>query len=925
MAGPGGDEVGRVSIRVVPDSSGFRSELQRELAGIERSVKVEIPVVADTGGMRTEVRSVVSSLERDEIDLRTSADLTGANAETRAFVARTEALRPDIDVGADTTKAFTQALATSAAIGALAPTIKVTIEPPEMPELPEVPKVAAGLGSISEAFTSVFEAGAKLPGLFGSIFEGLGSIVGAGTKAFEIGSGLAEKFTGMATSGTKAAGGLASVALAAVTIYSGFVELGAQSAVVLAKLGAVTFVAGAAGAAFSALPAFLFATAAAGATVALGMDGIKKAYESNLKPALDKLKTQVSAVFEKTLKPAMAGIANALPKLSLGFQGVAFTVSTFLNRMAGIFTSVEGVKMLNEVLFNTSVFVAALTPGVASMITEMLKAAQVKEVFKILGEIIGMVAQKVGELFKRFSAGGESSLMVTALGQLKQVLGGVIDVISDLIVKATEFFTYAGPGVTDALGSIRRVIGKIDFKSLGDSFGIFARAVGGFFDSIPQSTWDMLVDAVRELALKFKELAEDPNVQGFFNFLIMLIPVAIRTFSDFLGVIRAVINYFAELKREAEVAIAWIGAKWNELVTIVSIAWAMIKSWISAKTLEIQGAVALGWANIKAAISGKIIEILGDIMIKWAEIKAAISAKITEIRGNIMIKWAEIKNAISAKITEIKTAISTKWAEIKTAISTRIQSILSDVRAKWESIKTAIRDKVNAARDAVRDGWNRIVATVREKVADVVRTARELPGKIRDGLGDLGSLLVAKGKALITGLLQGIKQGVSDALAYASTIAAKIAAVKGPMSYDRRVLTPNGQALIEGFLVGLQGAMAPVLTYAGGIAAQIRSALVVHATTYVHAGQTIGELIAAGVVDELRANLSTGIPAAVAEASRVRQAVSNDPWARVGTVYEDGSVRTEPVMVNVNGGGQDPERLAELVVRKLEFQMATAR
>lgn len=47
---PGGPEVGRVSIKVVPDTSKFRQELRRQLAKEGKGLKVEIPVTFNTRG-----------------------------------------------------------------------------------------------------------------------------------------------------------------------------------------------------------------------------------------------------------------------------------------------------------------------------------------------------------------------------------------------------------------------------------------------------------------------------------------------------------------------------------------------------------------------------------------------------------------------------------------------------------------------------------------------------------------------------------------------------------------------------------------------------------------------------------------------------------------------------------------------------------
>ena len=60
MAGPGGDEVGRVSIRVVPDTSGFRRELQNAVREAEAGVEVTIPgeVDLDTVGFRAQLATL---------------------------------------------------------------------------------------------------------------------------------------------------------------------------------------------------------------------------------------------------------------------------------------------------------------------------------------------------------------------------------------------------------------------------------------------------------------------------------------------------------------------------------------------------------------------------------------------------------------------------------------------------------------------------------------------------------------------------------------------------------------------------------------------------------------------------------------------------------------------------------------------------
>lgn len=62
MAGAGGQEVGRISIRVVPNTDRFRSELRAQLEAIEKGLKAEIEIDPDTKGFREKVRAATSNL-----------------------------------------------------------------------------------------------------------------------------------------------------------------------------------------------------------------------------------------------------------------------------------------------------------------------------------------------------------------------------------------------------------------------------------------------------------------------------------------------------------------------------------------------------------------------------------------------------------------------------------------------------------------------------------------------------------------------------------------------------------------------------------------------------------------------------------------------------------------------------------------------
>ena len=73
--GAGGTEVGRISIRVVPNTDRFRQELRAQLQGIENSVRCRIDVEPDLSGFRERIRAATSNLPdaRIRVDVDRSA------------------------------------------------------------------------------------------------------------------------------------------------------------------------------------------------------------------------------------------------------------------------------------------------------------------------------------------------------------------------------------------------------------------------------------------------------------------------------------------------------------------------------------------------------------------------------------------------------------------------------------------------------------------------------------------------------------------------------------------------------------------------------------------------------------------------------------------------------------------------------------
>lgn len=119
--------------------------------------------------------------------------------------------------------------------------------------------------------------------------------------------------------------------------------------------------------------------------------------------------------------------------------------------------------------------------------------------------------------------------------------------------------------------------------------------------------------------------------------------------------------------------------------------------------------------------------------------------------------------------------------------------------------------------------WESMKQSAVQKGDEFLAWVRSIPGWIMDRLGDLGNLLVGAGKAIINGLLNGIKAAIGAVWSFVSGIGDKIAALKGPLPYDRQLLIPAGLAIMQGLHEGLVSGFGAVASYMSGVADNLAS------------------------------------------------------------------------------------------------------
>lgn len=132
MAGPGGVERGRISVRVLPNTSNFASSLKKYLTRIEKSLRLEIPVVLDTSGIEAHAREATAAAQRAagrveipvDVDRDALRQVTATSAKVSRITAglrtQTRGLGRALSATTGPTLAFTRSLAKVTAVAGAA-------------------------------------------------------------------------------------------------------------------------------------------------------------------------------------------------------------------------------------------------------------------------------------------------------------------------------------------------------------------------------------------------------------------------------------------------------------------------------------------------------------------------------------------------------------------------------------------------------------------------------------------------------------------------------------------------------------------------------------------------------------------------------------------------------------------------------------
>lgn len=274
---------------------------------------------------------------------------------------------------------------------------------------------------------------------------------------------------------------------------------------------------------------------------------------------------------------------------------------------------------------------------------------------------------------------------------------------------------------------------------------------------------------------------------------------------------------------------------WNMLQPVVEAVWTAIQQFITSAIQVIQNVITTGMQIVQEVWNAVWTVFTTIVQTVWTVISTIISTVLNVIAGIIntvtsIIKgdwsgaWENIKGIAQTVWDGIKSVISTVINAISTIIGTVLGTIKNTVTTIWNGIKDFISNTINNIKGTVinvanslKDGFLNVLDSLKNGVSNAIEAVKSFFNRLWN------IDLSGAGRAIMEGFLGGLKSMWGAVTDFVGGIASWIAAHKGPISYDRRLLIPAGQAIMSGFNTALMGGFENVKSNVSGMADGIRS------------------------------------------------------------------------------------------------------
>lgn len=463
-------------------------------------------------------------------------------------------------------------------------------------------------------------------------------------------------------------------------------------------------------------------------------------------------------------------VTNDIPTgLNLARDAIQGVFNIFTGQGTGLLAKTLGVEQDSPVI----AVVQEIKTAVEGLFTSL--GGAVAAAMPFLGQVLttfvtlgGAIAAGIGvalpSVITAFSG------LMTAVGPLLGAIGQLIAFIQPVLVPVLYFLAGVLMGaVRGAIEGVTRIFSGLTNIITGGIALVKAVIAGDW-----AAAWDSVVQIG----------------QGALQLVIGVIQTALNV--TIVGIFR----------RGILMLLAPWRAGWAGVQSVASTVMGALRSLVSAGMSAVRSLVSSGINLVRSVFSAGMNAVRSVASSVWGAIRAVFSSAI-----------AFVRSIVTAGVNGVRSVFTSGMALVRTVVTSGMTVVRSVFAAAMAFLRSSVSSAMSTLRSLFSSGMTQVNTAVRTGITNVMSKVREIPGKIKSGLGNLGALLFGAGQDVIRGLMDGIKAMAGRAVETAKNVArGAVQGVKGflGIASPSRVFMEIGHDTGAGLVKGLGQMESPV-------------------------------------------------------------------------------------------------------------------
>lgn len=316
-----------------------------------------------------------------------------------------------------------------------------------------------------------------------------------------------------------------------------------------------------------------------------------------------------------------------------------------------------------------------------------------------------------------------------------------------------------------------------------------------------------------------------PVMTALFSFINTNVLPGLKAFTDQLaeGGLGGAFGALAPVIGAAMQVLSPMSLIWQALLPLLPQITAMFQTLAAAvipALTQVFGAIIPVITQVIAAVAPLIASLLTGLI-------PVITTLVSTVLPPVISAFAGIVSAILPVVSTIVSLLVPVLTSLMSVAQVVFKIIMNVVQTAMKTVQNIITVVMAVLRGDWAAAWQGIKQTFSDIISGIITHAQlvfqQLPGKILSALGNVGNLLIGAGKAIIDGFLGGLRNAWEAGKKFIGGIGDWIKNNKGPISYDRKLLTPAGKAIMGGLTKSLKAAMPELARTVGQITGTIDS------------------------------------------------------------------------------------------------------